>query len=579
MIQELSWAVGGQQGEGIESTGEILAATLSRLGYHIYGYRTFSSRIKGGQTNYRIRISTRRVLANQDYIDVLVAFDQETIRLLANRLRPGSLVIADSTDFRAEVPADRCVRLVEIPLTSVAESLGNAVMKNMVAMGATAAVIGFKPETFADALRRRFGSKGETVVTQNLTAVQKGFDAVVAQLANDDNFHLAPADGRKRYLMSGDEAAAFGALAAGCRIEAAYPITPASEVMHWLAEMLPKYGGVVVQTEDEIAALMTAVGAGYAGVRAMTSTSGPGFSLMMEALGYAGATETPVVIVDVQRAGPSTGMPTKTEQSDLNEMVYGSHGDLARIVLTPGTVEECFYDTARAFDLAEHYQVPVIVAMDLANGLGVQTVEGLDYSCLKYDRGERVSNEELAALDGAQFLRYRFTPSGISPRAIPGQPGGMFLATGNEHDQTGHIVERADNRVQIMNKRIHKLDPLVNDDLAFVLHGPADAGVVLVAFGSTIGPVLEARERLEHAGTTAAVLQVRMASPFAAEKFKRLTSNAGKIVVIENNASGQLYGIIRREVPELAGRLASVRKYDGTPFTAGEVVAKCQEVL
>src|SRR5690606_8480117 len=221
----------------------------------------------------------------------------------------------------------------------------------------------------------------------------------------------------------GDDAAGFGALVGGCRLIAAYPITPATDVMHWLVPKLPRYGGVVVQTEDEIAAITMAIGAGYAGVRAMTSTSGPGFSLMMEALGYAGMIEAPVVIIDVQRAGPSTGMPTKHEQSDLFGMLYGSHGDLPRIVLAPATVEECFYGAAEAFNLAERYQTPVILALDLAVGLANQTVEGIDFDRVKIDRGLVASPAELAP-DNADFKRYRFTESGISPRSLPGMAGG-----------------------------------------------------------------------------------------------------------------------------------------------------------
>ncbi|MBX6377272.1 MAG: 2-oxoacid:acceptor oxidoreductase subunit alpha [Clostridia bacterium] len=578
MREQVAWMVGGQQGEGIDSTGEILASALARLGFHIYGYRTFGSRIKGGHTNYKLRVANERVLAQPDAVDVLVAFDQETIQLNVEQVTEGGVVVADASPRTPVVPADRNVHLVALPITAVARELGNAVMKNMVGVGVSAALLGLEPELFDPIIGDRFAEKGEKLVQANREALRRGYQLVAGRDLPD--LVLARPTPRRRLILSGDHAAALGALVAGCRFLAAYPITPASEIMEWLAEKLPNYGGVVMQAEDEIAAICMAIGAGYAGARAMTSTSGPGFSLMMEALGYAGMTETPVVIVDVQRAGPSTGMPTKQEQSDLGEMLYGSHGDMPRIVVAPSTVEECFYDVAEAFNLAERYQTPVIVAMDLALGLCRQTVDELDKGRIRRERGLRVAEEYLETLDGKGFARYEVTPSGVSPRSLPGQKNGFFLATGLEHDPYGHITENRANRVRMVEKRLRKVASISTAIPGVDYQGPDHPEVLLVAWGSTRGPVDEARRRLTAEGLRVGHAHVRILAPFPATELAGLVAGARQVLVVENNATGQLARLIRQEVEAADKRkVESILKYDGTPFTPREVVEACREVL
>lgn len=582
MRSELTWMVGGQQGEGIESTGHVLSAGLNRLGYHIYGYRTFSSRIKGGHTNFRIRIATHRILANSDHVDVLIAFDRDSIRRNAAQLAPGAVVVFDDDDEQPEIPeagADAVV--LGVPMTQIARDLGGVIMKNMVGAGASAALLGLPGETFDEMIAERFASKGEKVVEANRQAFRAGYERVAAQGDRFADARLAAGDGKRRYTMTGDDAAGFGALVGGCRLIAAYPITPATDVMHWLVPRLPKYGGVVVQAEDEIAAITMAIGAGYAGVRAMTSTSGPGFSLMMEALGYAGMIEAPVVIIDVQRAGPSTGMPTKHEQSDLFGMLYGSHGDLPRIVLAPATVEECFYGAAEAFNLAERYQTPVILALDLAVGLANQTVEGIDFDRVKIDRGLVASPAELAP-DNADFKRYRFTESGISPRSLPGMAGGLHLATGVEHDETGHITEDRRNRVQMTDKRLRKFRSVeLNGTIQPVtFDGPEAADVLLLGWGSTYGPLAEARERLEQQGAAVAHGHIRLLEPLPVDALAARIAQARRVVVVENNARGQLASLLRQEIGAAdKDRLQTLLKYDGTPFLPSEIVRECEAML
>lgn len=582
MRDQLSWMVGGQQGEGIESTGNVLSAVLNRLGYHVYGYRHFSSRIKGGHTNFKIRIANQRVLAMQDQVDVLVAFDQDSVNKNADQLHNGSVVIVDGNgDKEVSVPENRDVQVLYIPMTQLAKDAGAVIMKNMVGAGASAALLGIDTTHFEEQIAEQFGHKGDRLVQANRTAFHAGHESALGQISDREALRLAPGDGRRRHLMSGDEAVAFGALAGGCRMVAAYPITPATEVMHWMIGKLPKYGGVVVQAEDEIAAITMTIGASYSGVRAMTSTSGPGFSLMMEALGYAGMIEAPLVIVDVQRGGPSTGMPTKHEQSDLFEILYGSHGDMPRIVLAPTTVEECFYYGAEAFNLAEKYQTPVIIALDLALGLCMQTVEDLDFDRVKIERGSLVTQDDLDKLNGDPFKRYAFTEDGVSPRSIPGLKGGLHLATGVEHDETGHITEDRINRIHMMEKRLRKIAGVPTDNgMAFEYHGNGSPDLLLLGWGSATGPIGEAAQVLQSEGINVSHAAVKYLSPLPVAALLETIGKAGKVIVIENNAQGQLCQVLRQELDAVdKSKLQMLLKYDGVPFVASEIAAHCKEVL
>jgi 2-oxoglutarate ferredoxin oxidoreductase subunit alpha len=569
---ELVWKVGGQQGEGIDSTGVVFLNACHSLGYYTFGYRHFMSRIKGGHTNYQVRVSTRPVHAVGDDTDVLIAFDQESIDENFHELPEGGIVLADG--FGATLPDDRGVTLMEVPLTKIAQDLGNSLMKNMVAMGATCALTGLPRGPFEDFVRKTFARKGEEVVKANREALDAGFRFVMDRWGRQAHLQLAPTEPKPGHLViEGDYAAGFGALAGGCRFLAAYPITPASMIMEWLAARFAKVGGLVVQAEDEIAALCMAIGAGYAGARSMTSTSGPGFSLMQEAMGLAGLTETPVVIVDVQRAGPATGLPTKHEQGDLNEMVYGSHGEMARIVLAPGTIEDCFYDLAEAFNLADRHQCPVIVAMDLYLGMSRGTVPGLDWSRVRVERGPILTAGQIAEMGAVE--RFADTPDGISPRIFPGTPGGVHLTTGDEHGFDGRITEAPEIRVAMQDKRLRKIEQV--DFPGVALSGSLPADLLLIGFGASTGPMWEAAERLEGEGVRAAVLQLRRLWPFPADEVRQAIEQAGAALVVESNKTGQLAHLIRSQVG--GDLLPGLRKYDGNPIRPGEVEARAKEVL
>ncbi|GLB59268.1 2-oxoacid:acceptor oxidoreductase subunit alpha [Cytobacillus sp. NCCP-133] len=578
MINQLSWKVGGQQGEGIESTGEIFSIALNRLGYYLYGYRHFSSRIKGGHTNNKIRVSTSQIRSISDDLDILVAFDQETIELNYKELHDKGIMIADAK-FNPKQPEDTEASLYAVPFTEIATELGTSLMKNMVAVGATCAVLNLDIKVFEEVVQEIFGRKGQQVVDKNMEAIQAGFDFMKEKLSDDTELmELEKADGMKRLFMIGNDAIALGALAGGCRFMAAYPITPASEIMEYLIKKLPALGGSVIQTEDEIAAATMAIGANYAGVRAITASAGPGLSLKMEAIGLSGITETPLVIVDTQRGGPSTGLPTKQEQSDLMAMIYGTHGEIPKIVLAPSTVQEAFYDTAEAFNLAEEYQCPVIVLTDLQLSLGKQTVEPLDFSKVEIRRG-KLATEELPEIENkGYFKRFEVTEDGVSPRVIPGMKNGIHHVTGVEHDETGKPSESAANRNAQMDKRFRKVENVKFNTPVHKYAPHEEADLLIVGFNSTRGAIEEAMGRLENDGVKVNHAQVRLIHPFPTDELLPLVKSAKKIAVVENNATGQLANIMKMNVGH-AEKVHKLLKYDGNPFLPHEIHTKCKELF
>ncbi|XRG79789.1 2-oxoacid:acceptor oxidoreductase subunit alpha [Rossellomorea sp. GAMAL-10_SWC] len=577
MIEQLSWKVGGQQGEGIESTGEIFAIALNRLGYYLYGYRHFSSRIKGGHTNNKIRVSTTEVRAISDDLDILVAFDQETIDVNFYELRKGGIVIADAK-FNPTIPDSTDVTLYSIPFTELATELGTSLMKNMVAVGASSAILGLSIEVFREVVDEIFGKKGQQIVEKNIEAIARGAEEMREMLGvNVNKMQLSEADGKKRMFLIGNDAIAMGALAGGSRFMAAYPITPASEIMEYLIKKLPQYGGAVIQTEDEIAACTMAIGANYAGVRTLTASAGPGLSLMMEAIGLSGITEVPLVIVDTQRGGPSTGLPTKQEQSDLMAMIYGTHGEIPKVVIAPSTVEEGFYDMVEAFNVAEEFQVPVIVITDLQLSLGKQTVEPLQFEKVQIRRGKFDYKQELPVSENKEyFKRYEVTEDGVSPRVVPGMKGGIHHVTGVEHDEMGKPSESPINRNQQMDKRMRKLNNLKFPNPVLVNSKHEDADVLLVGFNSTRGAIEEAMVRLEQDGIKVNHAHIRLIHPFPTNELMPELKKAKRVIVVENNATGQLASIIKMNCGH-AEKISSLLKYDGNPFLPKEIYNTCKE--
>ncbi len=578
MINQLSWKVGGQQGEGIESTGEIFSIALNRLGYYLYGYRHFSSRIKGGHTNNKIRVSTTQIRSISDDLDILVAFDQETIDVNFHELRDGGIVVADAK-FEPTIPDNSNVTLYSVPFTEIATELGTSLMKNMVAIGASSAVLDLDINVFKEVVQEIFGRKGQQIVEKNMEAIKQGFEFVTTQAGdNIQTMQLEKADGKKRLFLIGNDAIAMGALAGGARFMPAYPITPASEIMEYLIKKLPKFGGTVIQTEDEIAACTMAIGANYAGVRSLTASAGPGLSLMMEAIGLSGITEQPLVIVDTQRGGPSTGLPTKQEQSDLMAMIYGTHGEIPKVVMAPSTVQEAFYDIVEAFNIAEEYQVPVIFLTDLQLSLGKQTVEPLEYDKIEIRRG-KLQNGELPETENKEYYkRFEVTEDGVSPRVLPGMKNGIHHVTGVEHDETGKPSESPTNRNAQMDKRLRKLNNLKFNTPVHVNAQHDEADILFVGFNSTRGAIEEAMGRFEQEGIKVNHAHVRLIHPFPTEEILPYVKSAKKVVVVENNATGQLANILKMNVG-YAEKVAPLLKYDGNPFLPKEIHNRSKELL
>lgn len=578
MKSQISWKVGGQQGEGIESTGEIFATAMNRKGYFLYGYRHFSSRIKGGHTNNKIRVSTSPVHAISDDLDILIAFDQETIELNHHEMREDSIIIADAK-AKPQKPENCVAQLIELPFTSTAKELGTALMKNMVAIGATSALMDLNTSTFETLIDNMFSKKGNKVVDMNIQALNIGYDLMKQQVTNvNGDFTLENGSGHPHLYMIGNDAIGLGAIAAGSRFMSAYPITPASEIMEYMIANLPKVDGTVVQTEDEIAAATMAIGANYAGVRGFTASAGPGLSLMMESIGLSGMTETPLVIINTQRGGPSTGLPTKQEQSDLLQMIYGTHGDIPKIVVAPTDAEDAFYLTMEAFNLAEEYQCPVILLSDLQLSLGKQTVKTLDYNKIDIRRGEIIQSDiERAEDDKAYFKRYALTASGVSSRPIPGVKGGIHHVTGVEHNEEGKPSEAPMNRQNQMEKRMRKTESLVINNPVLLNEHDDKADILYIGFISTKGAIGEGAERLERQGVKVNTMHIRQLHPFPKDIVQQAINKASKVIVAEHNYQGQLSSILKMNT-QVDDKLVNQTKYDGKPFLPYEIEEKGLEI-
>jgi 2-oxoglutarate ferredoxin oxidoreductase subunit alpha len=571
IVNSIEVMFGGQAGDGSLTTGDLIAGVFKRMGLEVYTYKDFPSRIRGGHTNYVIRAGERRDYGMADAVDGLVAFDLEAVQAHIDELRPGGFVIFDNTDEVVDGALRRSdVTWYEIPLAKIAkEDLGLELVRNTISLGVLGTLVGMDPAIMREDVTGVYKRKGEKVVDLNLRAIEAGERFVAEHFgAMPSGYGLAARPDGDRLIMMGNDAIAFGALVAGCRFMAGYPITPATDILEWMSKQLPAFGGVVVQAEDELAAITMTLGAAFAGTRAMTATSGPGQALMTEAIGLAGVLEIPVVVVECARTGPSTGMPTKTEQSNLNHLIYSGHGEIPRVIVAPGTITESFELTATAFNLAEQYQLPVFVLTEQALCQSKATVKPFDIDAVRIDRGSLIDDGEVVF---GEYKRFAFTESGVSPRVIPGIPGGMHLAAGSEHNEAGVITENARNRARMMEKRMGKLEAVRDDLPRAVLHGVADADLAIVGYGANTGPIREAVDRLSDAGVPVRFLQLRTLWPFPEDDIRAFVQGAQHVFVVENNYTGQLERLIRAVVGPLDA-LHGVRKYDGRPFRPIEIM-------
>ena len=578
-IADISVMIAGKAGDGVLFTGNVLAKILKRQGWWVSTYRDFPSNIRGEPTNYTIRVSLEKIYGQADDIDVFMAFDCGAVIEHADKMAKEGILLCDGVGVAHVVPSRIDGRTYHIfPLRKLAhENFQSELYKNMIALGALSHILDLDFQVIEGIISETFlKRKGKKIVQKNIRAVRLGCQQAKEMIEQEEIHPLVEKKDSGRLLLSGNEAIAMGSLAAGCRYFAAYPICPATEIWQWLAVVFPEHNGLVIQTEDELAALNMALGASYAGARAMTSTSGPGASLMMEAFSLAGMAEIPVVVAHVQRVGPSTGMPTKTEQSDLDQWIYGSHGEFPRIVLSPGTVEECFEFTVRAFNLAEKYQCPVILLTEQDYGQNLRTVKKFDLSKVKIDRGKLLSQEELEGIKG--YRRYRFTPDGISPRALPGMKNGLHMVESNEHDQNGYRDEDPENRIRMMQKRMRKLENATKDLIPPKVWGERESEFGIIGFGSTFGPVQEAIAQLMDKRIRVKYMQIRTLWPFPRKKVEEFLGSCEEIFVVENNFTGQLGRLIRSQIQMPIG-IKNIVKYSSQAFRPQEISAQIQKAV
>ena len=579
MPADFNWAVGGEAGDGIDSTGKIFAQALSRAGRHVFTSKDFASRIRGGYTAYKIRTSVDRVQSVVNRLDVLIALTPRTIEENRDELHDGSVIIYDGErTTMQDVPIPDGVVGLDVPLKRLAEDAGGAIMRNVVALGAACGVTGFPIENLDSALKKRFGAKGQKLVDNNKQAARKGQAYVEDNYDHDLRYDLETTD-NDYVLLNGDEAVGMGAIAAGCRYYAGYPITPATDVMEYLKGRIERYGGHVVQAEDELSAINMALGAARAGARAMTATSGPGIDLMTETFGLVATTETPLVICNVMRSGPSTGMPTKQEQGDLNAMLYGGHGEIPRFVLAPTTIDECFWKTVEAFNLAEKYQLPVYLTADLSMAVTEQTFEpdAFDMDAVEIDRGKLVDEDGLAEWQNekGQFQPHAVTDDGISPRAVPGTDEGAHMTTGLEHDELGRRTEDTEMRINQVDKRDRKVATAeAREDWTPREFGDADADTLILSWGSNEGAMVEAIDMLAADGIDVRFISVPYIFP--RPDLSEAIDGAEDVFVVECNNNGQFADLLEHDA---LTRVDRINKYNGVRFTADELAERISGAL
>ncbi|HUW67821.1 MAG TPA: 2-oxoacid:acceptor oxidoreductase subunit alpha [Candidatus Nanoarchaeia archaeon] len=572
---EFTWMIGGEAGFGIMASGLTISKAFARGGLHVFDNVEYPSLIRGGHNSYQVRVSDREVFSHTRYNDILVALNEETIHLHKEDMAPAGCILFNGKkepEDRFGVHPDIC--LFPIPLSEIIQNLGvKSIMQNTAALGATIALIGYDLTILEDLLKEMFQRKGDQIVQSNIKVAKAGYDFAMENHPGGTGIIIKPIDNHRRLVITGNEAVGLGALSAGLRFYSAYPMTPASGLLHFLAAEEHNHNLVVKHTEDELAAILMAIGASHAGVRSMTASSGGGFALMAESLGMAAMTETPLVVMVAQRPGPSTGLATHTEQGDLRFVMHASQGDFLRVVIAPGDVNECYQAAGRALNLAEKFQIPVIIITDKYLTESHKTAEPFDP--IPVDRGLLLNSAEMEIM--SDYKRFELTESGISPRVIPGHPNSIFTANSNEHDEYGHDFEDPDNRTAMMDKRMKKIECIIEEIEEPTIHGPPMADVTLVGWGSTKGPILEAMILLAQNNINVNFLQIIFIHPFPSEKVAEILTSARLTIDVENNKEAQLAGVIRErtgiEMDE------KILKYNGQQFTPEEIANKVMEVL
>ncbi len=574
---EIIVRIGGAAGDGIESMGETLARTFTRQGLHVHGLKYYQSVIRGGLVGWNIRAANHPVRTQGDYIDIVIALAPTAAEVYGARMRPGGYLICDERMKFDETKITEGVKIYRLPLVATAREydMKLKVLKNPIAMGVLLKVLGMELTYLKDLLTQQFQSKGEHVVKMNQELAEKGYEMGEEIPLYKHELQLG---GEPKFFISGNHAAAVGGIAGGLKFYAAYPMTPASSILHFLAAMAPKYDLVVKQVEDELGVVNAAIGAAYAGARSMCATSGGGFALMTEAIGLAGMTEIPVVVINSMRGGPSTGLPTNTEQGDLNQLFGASQGDYPRAIIAALDVEDAYYTIVEALNIAEKYQMPVLVALDLYLSEHYETVEpfNLEVEIYRREKPER---------EGNTYLRYKFTDTGISPRSIPGEEGFEHVAASDEHDQDSTLIsdvraglpDMLEIRKKMMEKRGRKLTLVKRDLRPLVKYGPEDADITIVGWGSTTGAIQEAVDILNSEEIKANSIHIRYIYPFQTKEVTEALTRAKKRLIVEMNYSGQMRRHIRAETGIWIEH--AFLKYNGDYLQPREIVNKVKNIL
>lgn len=576
MSETFTLGIGGAAGQGVATPGDIFALIFSRRGLHLNAYNAYQSIIRGGHTFLTIRTGVDEVSNQGDGMDLLIPLNQDTMDRHLRLLSDGGACIYNADSIKPGTPAAG-VQLCPLPVSTLADISRNKVAQNTLALGAALNMMGIGFNVLEGVFKAQFGRKGEAVVNENVSIARAGYEYATA---NFKPFARPVPMTDKRYaVLSGNTALAMGGAAAGVKFYCAYPMSPSTGVLHWMAAHGRKAGILVRQVEDEIGVVNMAIGAAHAGVRSMCATSGGGFALMTEGLGLSAMAEIPIVAINCMRAGPSTGVPTKTEQGDLWQALGAAFGDFPRVIAAPLDIGDCFTLMPEIFNITDKFQCPGIVLCDLLLSEGRLSV---DPKLLNFnppiDRGEMItSNGEVHD----EYLRYKITDSGVSPRAIPGVPGFMHVVSSDEHDENGVLISdeytNHAKRRAMMEKRQRKVQGIEAMVPAPVLQGPADADVTLIGWGSTDGVIREARAMLAEQGITSNQLQIRWIVPLHGDAIVDILGKAKHTIIVENNFSGQFARYLRSEtsfVPD-----GHIRKYDGEPFMPHHIVEAVREQL
>jgi 2-oxoglutarate ferredoxin oxidoreductase subunit alpha len=564
---DVSIVLGGSAGQGIQTVEQIITQILKRSGLHVFGTKEYMSRVRGGSNSTEIRISSKNSPSLLNRIDILVPFDGTALKHLKKRISPSTLIFGERAKI-AEENEEYGPQIVDIPFSKIASDIGGAIYTNSVAVGLIAGLFNVTLEELHGFLNRFFAKSGDAIIQKNRDAASKGH-AIAASLVETGQISIDIARDPSlsdNILVNGAEAVGIGAIAGGCNFISSYPMSPSTGVLVFLSQHAEEFGIVAEQAEDEISAINMVLGAWYAGARAMVTTSGGGFALMEEGISLAGMTETPAVIHLAQRPGPATGLPTRTEQGDLNLVLYSGHGVFPRIILTPGTLEDAVSLTRDAFGLADKYQVPVFILTD-------QYFIDSYYNIPSLALGNKSVTSFISKTDEA-YKRYEFTETGISPRGIPGFGSGLVAADSDEHDEEGHITEDLDIRVAMVDKRLRKLKEMKTDALPPELTGNEDYTTLIVGWGSTFHIINEALSRLKRKDLSFLHFrQVYPLHPETAEYLKR----AERIVMVEGNANAQFASLVRLETGiEIKD---TILKYDGNQFSVEELADRLEATL